>query len=276
MALPASLRPTREWPLLVLALALVCAVCIPLYQYSVAREPDDEATGVKWTNERIAKLLLGPEQIACYCCVAWAAFILLSRYLEVRRQQRAFRLELLTPGQCILVEDARDLQRRIDDRVGKGGPFILANMLRLALGKFATSRSSRDVADIVRTQGDVDLGRLVSSMATVHYLAWAIPAIGFLGTVRGLAGSLTLGGETKRAIASFIKEATGHLNIAFDCTLVALALSLVVMFLLHAVQREEEGLVIDCQQYCLDHLVSRLYDTEPDAGELLAPRSMHS
>lgn len=281
MALPASLRPTREWPLLILALALVCAICIPLYQYSVARAPDDEATGVKWTNERIAKLLLGPEQIACYCCVAWAGFILLSRYLEVRRQQRAFRLELLTPGQCILVEDARDLQRRIDDRVGDRGPFILANMLRLALGKFATSRSSRDVADIVRTQGDVDLGRLVSSMATVHYLAWAIPAIGFLGTVRGLAGSLTLGGETKRAIASFIKEATGHLNIAFDCTLVALALSLVVMFLLHAVQREEEGLVIDCQQYCLDHLVSRLYDTEPDAGEraaheLLAPRSMHS
>ena len=283
MALPASLRPTREWPLLILALALVCAVCIPLYQYSLASAPKEETTtGVKWTNERIAKLLLGPEQIACYCCVAWACFILLSRYLEVRRQQRAFHLELLTPGQCILVDDARDLQRRIDDRVGKGGPFILANMLRLALGKFATSRSSRDVADIVRTQGDVDLGRLVSSMATVHYLAWAIPAIGFLGTVRGLAGSLTLGGETKMAIAQFIKEATGHLNIAFDCTLVALALSLVVMFLLHAVQREEEGLVIDCQQYSLDHLVSRLYDTEPEpgeratvAGELLAPRRTH-
>jgi hypothetical protein len=284
MALPASLRPTREWPLLILALALVCAVCIPLYQYSLAGAVQEETTtGVKWTNERVAKLLLGPEQIACYCCVAWAGFILLSRYLEVRRQQRAFRLELLAPGQCILVEDARDLQRRIDDRVGKGGPFILANMLRLALGKFATSRSSRDVADIVRTQGDVDLGRLVSSMATVHYLAWAIPAIGFLGTVRGLAGSLTLGGETKMAIAQFIKEATGHLNIAFDCTLVALALSLVVMFFLHAVQREEEGLVIDCQQYCLDHLVSRLYDTEPDAGEratvageLLGPRRMQS
>src|SRR5262249_16805357 len=153
-------------------------------------------------------------------------FILLGRYMEVRRQQRAFGLELLPPGQCILVEDARDLQRRIDDRVGNKGPFILANMLRLALGKFATSRSSRDVADIVRTQTDLDLGGLVSSMGPVHYLAWAIPAIGFLGTVRGLAGSLTLGGETKLAIGQFIKQATGHLNIAFDCTLVALALSL--------------------------------------------------
>jgi hypothetical protein len=84
------------------------------------------------------------------------------------------------------------------------------------------------------------------------------------------------------AIAQFIKEATGHLNVAFDCTLVALALSLVIMFLLHGTQREEEGLVIDCQQYCLDHLVSRLYDTDPElaapaglTGDLLAPRRTH-
>ena len=45
----------------------------------------------------------------------------------------------------------------------------------------------------------------------------------------------------------------------------ALALSLVVMFFLHAVQRDEESLVIDCQQYCLEHLVNRLYDLEPIA-----------
>ena len=43
----------------------------------------------------------------------------------------------------------------------------------------------------------------------------------------------------------------------------ALGLALVVMFLLHSVQRDEEALVIDCRQYCLEHLVNRLYETEP-------------
>ena len=81
-------------------------------------------------------------------------------------------------------------------------------MIRLALGKYAVSRSGRDVSETVRTQADVDLGRLVSSMATVHYLAWAIPAIGFLGTVRGLATSLTMGGRTNERDRLFIKEAT--------------------------------------------------------------------
>jgi hypothetical protein len=35
------------------------------------------------------------------------------------------------------------------------------------------------------------------------------------------------------------------------------------MFLVHSVQRDEEALVIDCQQYCLEHLVNRLYELEP-------------
>jgi biopolymer transport protein ExbB/TolQ len=268
MALTPSHRPTREWPLLLLALMLVCALCVPLWQLTAGQRAGDN--WAKWTPERLSRLVLGPEQILCYCAFCWASFILLSRYLEVRRQRQAFDLGLLPTqeGSCILPDSARMEQRRLDDKVadrtGRPTPYILANMIRMALGKYAVSRSGRDVAETVRTQADIELGRLVSSMATVHYLAWAIPAIGFLGTVRGLATSLTLGGQTKQEIASFIADATGHLNFAFDCTLVALALSLILMFLLHSVQRDEEALVLDCQQYCLEHLVARLYGEEAE------------
>ncbi len=136
-------------------------------------------------------------------------------------------------------------------------------MISLALGKYAVSRSSTDVSETVRTQAEVDLGRLVTSMATVHYLAWAIPALGFLGTVRGLSGGLSMAGKVDEKLQTFIQQATGHLTVAFDCTLVALLLSLILMFLVHSVQRDEESLVIDCQQYCLEHLVNRLYELEP-------------
>ncbi|MBY0231098.1 MAG: MotA/TolQ/ExbB proton channel family protein [Gemmataceae bacterium] len=266
MAAPNALRPTREWPLFILAVALVLAVCVPLWQATL--DPDEGGTGAQWSRARLARLFLGPEQIATYACLVFALFILAGRWSEVRRQRRAFSLDLLPVGQVVLVDDARDLQRRIDDRAGPGGPYLLASMLRVALGKFATSKSSRDVAEIVRTQADLSLSRLVTSMATVHYLAWAIPSIGFLGTVRGLAGSLTVDSTEESALKRFIKDATGHLNVAFDCTLVALAASLVLMFLVHGMQRQEEELVIDCQQYALDHLVSRLYELEPESHAL--------
>jgi biopolymer transport protein ExbB/TolQ len=253
-----SLRPTREWQWFILAVALVGAVCVPMWQVYVASQ--GETGGARWNAPRFARLFLGPEQITCYAAFIWACFILFSRWLEVVRQRQAFHLDLLPQGQCILPEDARDLQRRIDDHVGRGGPYILASMLRLGLGKYAVSRNARDVAEIVRTQADLNLGRLISTMATVHYLAWAIPAIGFLGTVRGLAGAMPGDDIKGEAVEIFMAEVTKHLNVAFDCTLVALALSLILMFLVYSQQRREEELVIDCQQYCLNQLVGRLYD----------------
>jgi biopolymer transport protein ExbB/TolQ len=257
MPLTPSQRPTREWPLLVLTVAIVGLICFPLWQ---SFSGDETTSPASWSAARWGQLLLGPEQFACYCCFTWAVFIFGSRYLENLRQRRAFRLGLLPTdeGARILQEDARPLQRRVDQVAAERGPFILANMIRTALAKFALSRSSSDVRDAVRSQAEVDQGRLVTSMATMNYLAWAIPAIGFFGTVRGLAGSMTLAGQGGEQL----RIATRHLTVAFDCTLVALGLSLVVMFLIHLIQREEESLVIDCQQYCLEHLVNRLYEPE--------------
>jgi biopolymer transport protein ExbB/TolQ len=257
MQLTQSQRSTREWPLLVMTIALVGIICFPLWQTFGA---DDASTWAGWTAERWARLLLGPEQIACYCCFVWASFIFASRFLEARRQRRAFGLGFLPvdEGARILQEDARPLQRKLEQITATRGPFILANMIRQALAKFALSRSSQDVSNTVRTQAEVDQGRLVSSMANLNYLAWAIPAIGFFGTVRGLAGSMTIMGQGNEQV----RMATRHLTVAFDCTLVALALSLVVMYFIHVIAREEEALVIDCQQYCLEHLVNRIYEPE--------------
>src|SRR5438552_10297540 len=264
MAMTPSQRPTREWPLLVLAVTLVFAVSLPLRQLLATLQANGVQWG-SWTPDRLSRLFLGPEQLASYGCFLWAGFILLSRYLEMRRQRRALNLGLLPTeeGVRILPEDARPLQRRVE-QVTRGRPYILGNMIRLALGKYAVTRSSQDVSETIRAQAEVDQGRLVTSMATIHYLAWAIPAIGFLGTVRGLAGSLTMAGAEHQAdsLQTFLDGATQHLNVAFDCTLVALALSLPLMFLIHSVQRDEEAVVIDSQQYCLEHVVNRLYDPE--------------
>ena len=252
MSLSPSLRPTREGPLLMLALALVLTVCMPLYQM-FAPETGDSAD-IHSTEQRLRHIFLGPEQVACYACFTWGVFILVSRWLEVRRQRRVFDLDLLPtePGSRILPEDARPLQRKLDQQT-RNKPYILANMIRLSLSKYGITHSGQDVSEAVRTQADVDMSRLVAGMATLHFLVWAIPALGFLGTVRGLGLAM----ENPQ-------QAIRYLYMAFDATLVAIALSLPLTFLLHTVQRDEETLVVDCQQYCLEHLVARLYNVEPD------------
>lgn len=260
MSFPASHRPARELVLLVLALVGVGLVVVPLWQMTGTAESRAEFFA-RWTPERLSRLLLGPEQVACYVCFAWAGLILLSRYREIVRQRGAFHLELLPTeeGARILPEDARPLARKLDHSTG-GRPYILANMVRLGLGKYSISRAAPDVAEVVRTQADTEAGRLAATMGTVNYLAWAIPAIGFLGTVRGLAGGMSMAGSQEPDVAKFVKQATDQLGIAFDCTFVALALSLFLMYLVYHVTRLEETLVIDCQAYCQEHLLLRLYD----------------
>lgn len=266
MAIAASQKPHREWLWLILALLLVGGVTIPLWQW--AAPPENSADyWSRWTPQRMAKLLLGPEQIACYLCFVWSGLMLLNRYREVMRQRAAFHLELLPTdeGARILPEDARPMARKIEATT-RQRPYILAKMIQMALTKFAVSRKAIDVGEVVRNQADIEQNRLVTTMSTISYLVWAIPAIGFLGTVRGLAGGMSKAGNQRDA--DFIKQVTDQLGIAFDCTFVALALSVVLMYLLHVVQRAEELLIIDSQQYCQEHLLLRLYDPEPEPSYL--------
>jgi hypothetical protein len=262
MSIPASRRPAREWFLLALALVIVGGVTVPLWKLTGGGGGPNDFLA-RWTPARLSQLFLGPEQIACYVCFVWALLILQSRYREVLRQRQAFRLDLLPTdeGARILPEDARPLVRKVE-QVTARRPFILANMIRLGLGKYAISKAAPDVAEVVRNQADVEASRLVSTMATVHYLAWAIPAIGFVGTVRGLAGAFGMAGVQNIEMREFTAQATDQLKIAFDCTLVALLLSLALMYLVHMVQRAEETLVVDAQEYCQEHLLLRLYDPE--------------
>lgn len=271
MPITPSQRPNRDWLWLVLAFLLVGGITIPLWQLASPAENSAEYWK-RWTPQRIAKLLLGPEQIACYLCFTWAALMLTSRYREVIRQRGAFGLDLLPTeeGARILPEDARPLARKIEATT-RQRPYILSKMIAMALTKFAISRKAPDVGEVVRTQAEVEQGRLVTSMGMISYLTWAIPAIGFLGTVRGLAGGLStfrnVNPADRAANAKLMETVTDQLGIAFDCTFVALALSVVLMYLLHVVQKSEEMLVIDCQQYCQEHLLLRLYDPQPEVAE---------
>ena len=90
MGTTSSQKPSREWPLLILTIGLVGAVCFPLWQLFPAEASDIPSP---WSEPaRWAKLLLGPEQVVNYCCFIWAVFIITSRFLEVRRQRQAFAL----------------------------------------------------------------------------------------------------------------------------------------------------------------------------------------
>ena len=89
----------------------------------------------------------------------------------------------------------------------------------------------------------------------VRYISWAIPSIGFIGTVRGIGDAL---GQAYKAVEGDISGVTVSLGVAFNSTFVALVLSIIIMFALHQLQLSQERLVLSTQRYVAKKLVRHL------------------
>jgi biopolymer transport protein ExbB/TolQ len=155
----------------------------------------------------------------------------------------------------ILPADVREHAREIQALPPEQRDALLPRSLLAALHRFGATGS---VADASASAHDVCAGeadRLDSELSLLRYIAWAIPAIGFIGTVRGIGDALA---QAHRAMQGDLSGVTQGLGTAFNSTLVALLLSLVLMFLLHHVQTEQERLVRDAESYLDERLLRSL------------------
>ncbi len=114
----------------------------------------------------------------------------------------------------------------------------------------------QDVSDAATSMCESEGERLESELSMIRYIAWAIPAVGFIGTVRGIGEAL---GKAHQAVEGDISGVTQSLGIAFNSTLIALLISIVVMFLVHQLQLAQERYVLDAGAYCEDHLIQHLH-----------------
>lgn len=197
------------------------------------------------------------EQESCFILALWAVAIM---GLKVRhcRRERAMLAERhidLTEGMSILPEDTREYARPLQALPDAARASLLPRALLAALQRFASTRNVQDVSTAVRAVCETESDRLDSELSMVRYIAWAIPSIGFIGTVRGIGDAL---GQAYRAVEGDIAGVTTSLGVAFNSTFVALVISIVVMFLMHQLQLVQERLVLDTQHYCDDFLIRHM------------------
>jgi len=85
-----------------------------------------------------------------------------------------------------------------------------------------------------------------------RYINWAIPILGFLGTVLGISlASESIAEIIKSNDSGFsgaLGEAFAPLGIAFDTTLISLTLSVVLMLLQSLLQRWQERRLHELEQ----------------------------
>ena len=123
--------------------------------------------------------------------------------------------------------------------------------------RFKNTRNVQHAADAIASSVDSVAAQLESGNNMIRYIIWAIPSIGFVGTVRGIGQALA---QADQALAGDIAGMTSSLGVAFNSTLVALFISLILMFFMHLLNSRQDTMVLNTQQSCEKHLLAHLHN----------------
>ena len=198
----------------------------------------------------------------------WAATMLVGKLRKIRRQQRAMLFDVL-PSEIGEKITERNLDKFLEyiSELPKNavGSFLVTRCVR-GLEHFRVRKSAADTATMLSSQSDLDAGSVDSSYTMFHVFIWAIPILGFLGTVIGVSSAV--GGFTDTLSSSSdmeslkvgLKSITGGLGTSFDTTLVALAMAMILTFPVSALQKLEGDVIGEVDEYTNEYLLRRLED----------------
>tara|TARA_R110002073_G_scaffold73085_7_gene178789 strand:+ start:6383 stop:7261 length:879 start_codon:yes stop_codon:yes gene_type:complete len=208
----------------------------------------------------------GPTQHATVFLGFWSVVILLFKRSKLLIQQKALKHAVIPENhEFVLTSHTADhVIRNIHALADDPNRFLVYNRILIALSNLKNLGRVSDVDDILRANAERDESSHQTSFATLGGFLWAIPVLGFIGTVLGLAGAIgnfsnLLDKQSDVAgIVGSLKEVTGGLSTAFETTLLALVVALVIQLWITSQRKAEEMFLDDCQDYCLKQIVSRI------------------
>jgi hypothetical protein len=179
-------------------------------------------------------------EIVLFCAALGA---LAAKMWQARSESAACRCPLLPrwDGKPVPVEDAAELLSSLRKPGNRLARSVLGRRFIAVLDFLCQRGSASELDDQMRALADNDALALENSYALTRFITWAIPILGFLGTVLGITGAIA--GVSPEKLQNDISAVTDGLAEAFDCTALALSLTMVTMFCSFLVERMEQGVL---------------------------------
>jgi len=139
--------------------------------------------------------------------------------------------------------------------------ILLTNLVKL----LSTTRKSQTAHEILRHQIDIENEALSSRYAMIHTFIWAMPILGFIGTVLGIGDSIggfsgflssDVNTEEIEIIKSQLSLVVKGLSYAFDTTLFGLVSSLISMIIVSIVEKYDKYSIAKCEDIGLSLLTA--------------------
>lgn len=197
----------------------------------------------------------------------WSFAILFLKWQKIRRQKDAMLLDVLPTelSEEITFESLDRFLNHIAKLPVSGQSFLINRVVR-GIEHFRVRKSTSETVTMMESQSDIDANNVAGSYTLIKVFIWALPIMGFIGTVIGVSGAIAgLAGSLEsatdvNAIKGALNDVFAGLGTAFDTTLLALVLSLMVKVPCSALQKSEDDLITWVDEYCNENLLKRLND----------------
>ncbi len=204
---------------------------------------------------------------------SWAGVVLAAKWRLLTRQRRALALDLLpeTIASTISPDNAHIFSSYVRHLAEVSPDNFLCRRVLGAMQHLRARRGVQETVDQLDRQAVIDANAVESSYAMVRVFIWSIPILGFIGTVLGIGTAVGAFSNSVAAAVDLevmrqsIGAVTVGLGVAFDTTLLALVMSILIMFPASSLQKAEEDLLVGVDRYCERRLVQRLEESPREA-----------
>ncbi len=209
---------------------------------------------------------------------AWTFFLLLIKSRKIKLQSKALELPVLPDDyRFVLTVDTVDaVVERIAQNAENPKDFVVYRRIVNVLNNLRNLGHVSDVDALFRSQAERDENVAETSYSLISGFLWAIPILGFIGTVMGLSDaignftSVLTASSDMSELTPALKEVTAGLSTAFETTLVALSFALVLQLFATFVRKSEEEFLDAASEFCSTNIISKLRidnGVEPSAYE---------
>ena len=229
-------------------------------------------------NEYLLQLFSGRISETIFALIMWSLFLIMFKWLHYIQQHRAyaaFRNQLLhdslSQGIYLKNVDERIIeisQFMQEQKVKKIQDSVIFRRVRRTLRHLKAIPKKEEITSILNYQAEIDHNRMQSGYTLLNVFIWAIPILGFIGTVFGIGQSIgefsdfirsTDGTDLNAQMRSALGGVTSGLSVAFSTTFIALVGVVPVMMLSSSLRKREEDLLLSVEEYCLEDLLPNLH-----------------
>lgn len=212
-------------------------------------------------------------EIIMFSC---AIVALIFKYLKITNENKTLKEKLIPDWDNNQIHplEAGTLLENIDNAREKTKRTFVFRRFRNVLQFVKQRGSAEDLDDQLRNFADTDSIEFESSFGLTRFITWAIPILGFLGTVLGITGAIS--GVTPEMLEKSMSTVTDGLALSFDATALALALTMICMFFSFLVEKSGDQFLDNLEQSINKNLAHRFLRVQSDQNPLVEILSRHT